>query len=133
MPEEKKTTTNINLPLIDPDDYNTIKVVDFIQGIQGESQDSAFNIIDAAFATKQDKITVNPVEDTTLKARKLKINGVVYKVSGDIDQIDSAISSTSENPVQNKVIYAALQNKTSTSDVQTMIDNAITNKINQGY
>ena len=133
MPEEKKTTTNINLPLIDPDDYNTIKVVDFIQGIQGESQDSAFNIIDAAFATKQDKITVNPVEDTTLKARKLKINGVVYKVSGDIDQIDSAISSTSENPVQNKVIYAALQNKTSTLDVQTMIDNAITNKINQGY
>ena len=134
---EKKTTPNINLPLIEEKDYNKTKVTDFVQGIQGDSQDSAFMIIDAAFETKQDKITVNPIEDTTLKARKLKINGVVYKVSGDIDQIDTAMSSTSTNPVQNKVITAAIQNAVaempSTSDVQTMIDNAITGTINRGY
>ena len=130
---EKKTTPNINLPLIEEKDYNKTKVTDFVQGIQGDSQESAFMIIDAAFETKQDKITVNPIEDTTLKARKLKINGVVYKVSGDIDQIDTAMSSTSTNPVQNKVITAALQNKPSTSDVETMIQNAITGAINQGY
>lgn len=47
--------------------------------------------------------------------------------------VDSEMSSTSENPVQNKVIYAALQNVPSTSDVQSMIDTAIQGAINSNY
>ena len=47
--------------------------------------------------------------------------------------VDSEMSSTSENPVQNKVIYAALQNVPSTSDVQSMIDTAIQGAINRNY
>ena len=47
--------------------------------------------------------------------------------------VDSEMSSTSENPVQNKVIYAALQNVPSTTDVQSMIDTAIQGAINSNY
>jgi len=35
--------------------------------------------------------------------------------------VDSAMSSTSENPVQNKVIYVALNNKQDTSNLVTSI------------
>lgn len=35
--------------------------------------------------------------------------------------VDSAMSSTSENPVQNKVIYNALQSKANSSDIPTVV------------
>ena len=40
--------------------------------------------------------------------------------------VDSAISSTSENPVQNKVIYAALNDKQDTSNLVTSISSSST-------
>ena len=43
--------------------------------------------------------------------------------------VDSAISSTSENPVQNKVIYNALNDKASQADIGT-IEAQLTNKAN---
>ena len=39
--------------------------------------------------------------------------------SGSTITIDSALSSTSENPVQNKVIYSALEDKADSSDIPT--------------
>lgn len=41
--------------------------------------------------------------------------------------VDSAMSSTSENPVQNKVIYVALNNKQDTSNLVTSISSSSTN------
>lgn len=40
--------------------------------------------------------------------------------------VDSAMSSTSENPVQNKVIYVALNNKQDTSNLVTSISSSST-------
>ena len=40
--------------------------------------------------------------------------------------VDSAISSTSENPVQNKVIYAALNDKQDTSNLVASISSSST-------
>ena len=40
--------------------------------------------------------------------------------------VDSVMSSTSENPVQNKVIYVALNNKQDTSNLVTSISSSST-------
>ena len=61
----------------------------------------------------------------------ITINGDVWNIPEVV--VDDALSDVSENPVQNKVVYAALQNTPSTSDVQSMIDTAIQGAINKSY
>jgi len=62
-------------------------------------------------------------------------SGSVYTVNGSVlltddsggsVTVDSAMSSTSENPVQNKVIYVALNNKQDTSNLVTSISSSST-------
>ena len=47
--------------------------------------------------------------------KKFLIDGVEYNIGADID-VDSTLSTTSENPVQNKVITAALNDKIGSSN-----------------
>lgn len=104
-------TTNLHLPIIPSSQYSTTRVVDMIAANQGDSASSAFNIIDTAVAGKQDQITVNPTGETATETiTTLKIDGVVYNVTPVIT-IDSALSMTSTNPVENRVVTNALNNK----------------------
>ena len=104
-------TTNLHLPIIPSSQYSTTRVVDMIAANQGDSASSAFNIIDTAVAGKQDQITVNPTGETaTATITTMKIDGVVYNVTPEI-MIDSALSTTSTNPVENRVVTNALNNK----------------------
>lgn len=104
-------TTNLHLPIIPSSQYSTTRVADMIAANQGDSASSAFNIIDAAVAGKQDQITVNPAgEIATATVTTMKIDGVVYNVASTIT-IDSALSTTSTNPVENRVITNALNSK----------------------
>lgn len=104
-------TTNLHLPIIPSSQYSTTRVVDMIAANQGDSASSAFNIIDTAVAGKQDQITVNPTGETpTATITTMKIDGVVYNVTPEIT-IDSALSMTSTNPVENRVVTNALNNK----------------------
>lgn len=104
-------TTNLHLPIIPSSQYSTTRVVDMIAANQGDSDSSAFNIIDTAVAGKQDQITVNPTGETATETiTTMKIDGVVYNVTPVIT-IDSALSTTSTNPVENRVVTNALNNK----------------------
>lgn len=104
-------TTNLHLPIIPSSQYSTTRVVDMIAANQGDSDSSAFNIIDTAVAGKQDQITVNPTGETATETiTTIKIDGVVYNVTPAIT-IDSALSMTSTNPVENRVVTNALNNK----------------------
>ena len=104
-------TTNLHLPIIPSSQYSTTRVVDMIAANQGDSASSAFNIIDTAVAGKQDQITVNPTGETATETiTTMKIDGVVYNVTPEIT-IDSALSMTSTNPVENRVVTNALNNK----------------------
>ena len=104
-------TTNLHLPIIPSSQYSATRVVDMIAANQGDSASSAFNIIDTAVAGKQDQITVNPTGETATETiTTMKIDGVVYNVTPEIT-IDSALSMTSTNPVENRVVTNALNNK----------------------
>ena len=60
-----------------------------------------------ALAGKQDKLTAG----TGISINGNTISCTVSGGSGGSITVDSTMSSTSTNPVQNKVIYSALQNK----------------------
>lgn len=49
------------------------------------------------------------------------VDGGSYGGGGGSVTVDSTMSSTSENPVQNKVIYSALQEKANASDIPTVV------------
>ena len=125
-----KKTKNLNLPIITSDDYETTKVVDMVDDIQGDKEGSAFNIIDSAFETKQDKLTINPSTEASDTISKLTVDGTTYKLATDVD---SQMSGTSTNPVQNKVVNAALADKASLSQVQTLINEAVYDALNRNY
>ena len=122
-------TSNLHLPIIPSNQYSTTRVADMIAANQGDSESSAFNIIDTAIAGKQNQITINPTGETaTATIISIKIDGVVYKVAGEVINIDSELSTTSTNPVQNKIIKAALDAKQDTlvaGDNITIVDNVI--------
>lgn len=61
-------------------------------------------------------------QDTLVAGTNITITGNVISASGGGSTItvDSALSSTSENPVQNKVINSALNTKANTADLATV-------------
>lgn len=72
----------------------------------------------------------NGKQDALVSGTNIKtINGTSILGSGNINisgsggsvTVDSALSSTSENPVQNKVINSALNNKANSSDIPTKV------------
>ena len=82
-------TSNLHLPIIPSNQYSTTRVADMIAANQGDSESSAFNIIDTAIAGKQNQITINPTGETaTATIISIKIDGVVYKVAGEVINID---------------------------------------------
>lgn len=62
----------------------------------------------------------NTLSDTNVPSEKLVKNSLDAIGGGTIDD---ALSSSSENPVQNKVIYNALSNKISTSNTSGLVKN----------
>ena len=82
----------------------------------GKADTSAVtNAINAAVSGKQDTL-VSGVNIKTINNESLLGNGnITIEGGGTAITVDSALSSTSENPVQNKVIYAVI------GDIETLL------------
>ena len=74
----------------------------------------------SSLASKQDKL-VSGVSIKTINDQSLLGSGNISIESGTSITVDSALSTTSENPVQNKVVTKALQTKANASDVPTKV------------
>lgn len=74
-------------------------------------------VVYTALAGKQDKLTAG----TGISINGNTISCTVSGGSGGTVTVDSTLSSTSANPVQNKVIYSALQGKQNTLTAGTGI------------
>ena len=84
--------------------------------------------LDTALATKADKSSLASKQDKLVSGTNIKtINDQSILGSGNISiestsiTVDSALSATSENPVQNKVVTKALQTKANASDIPTKV------------
>lgn len=85
--------------------------------------------LDTALATKADKSSLASKQDKLVSGTNIKtINNQSLLGSGNISiesgtsiTVDSALSTTSENPVQNKVITNTLQTKANASDIPTKV------------
>ena len=85
--------------------------------------------LDTALATKADKSSLNSKQDKlvsgvsikTINDQSLLGSGNISIESGTSITVDSALSATSENPVQNKVITNTLQTKANASDIPTKV------------
>ena len=85
--------------------------------------------LDIALATKADKSSLASKQDKLVSGTNIKtINDQSILGSGNISiesgtsiTVDSALSTTSENPVQNKVITNTLQTKANASDIPTKV------------
>ena len=84
--------------------------------------------LDTALATKADKSSLSSKQDKLVSGTNIKtINSQSLLGSGNISiestsiTVDSALSTTSENPVQNKVITNTLQTKANASDIPTKV------------
>ena len=74
----------------------------------------------SSLASKQDKL-VSGVSIKTINDQSLLGSGNISIESGTSVTVDSALSTTSENPVQNKVVTKALQTKANASDIPTKV------------
>ena len=74
----------------------------------------------SSLASKQDKL-VSGVSIKTINDQSLLGSGNISIESGTSITVDSALSTTSENPVQNKVVTKALQTKANASDIPTKV------------
>ena len=74
----------------------------------------------SSLASKQDKL-VSGVSIKTINDQSLLGSGNISIESGTSITVDSALSTTSENPVQNKVITNTLQTKANASDIPTKV------------
>ena len=84
--------------------------------------------LDTALATKADKSSLASRQDKLVSGTNIKtVNNQSILGSGNISiestsiTVDSALSTTSENPVQNKVVTKALQTKANASDIPTKV------------
>ena len=84
--------------------------------------------LDTALATKADKSSLASKQDKLVSGTNIKtVNNQSILGSGNISiestsiTVDSALSTTSENPVQNKVITNTLQTKANASDIPTKV------------
>lgn len=84
--------------------------------------------LDTALATKADKSSLASKQDKLVSGTNIKtVNDQSILGSGNISiestsiTVDSALSTTSENPVQNKVVTKALQTKANASDIPTKV------------
>ena len=84
--------------------------------------------LDTALATKADKSSLASKQDKLVSGVSIKtINDQSILGSGNISiestsiTVDSALSTTSENPVQNKVVTNTLQTKANASDIPTKV------------
>lgn len=86
--------------------------------LNGSSKNPVQNkVVYTALAGKQDKLTAG----TGISINGNTISCTVSGGSGGTVTVDSTLSSTSVNPVQNKVIYSALQGKQNTLTAGTGI------------
>lgn len=74
----------------------------------------------SSLASKQDKL-VSGVSIKTINDQSLLGSGNISIEAGSSITVDSALSTTSENPVQNKVITNTLQTKANASDIPTKV------------
>ena len=74
----------------------------------------------SSLASKQDKL-VSGTNIKTINNQSILGSGNISIESGTSITVDSALSTTSENPVQNKVITNTLQTKANASDIPTKV------------
>ena len=85
--------------------------------------------LDTALATKADKSSLASKQDKLVSGTNIKTSnsqsllgsGNISIEAGSSITVDSALSTTSENPVQNKVITNTLQTKANASDIPTKV------------
>jgi hypothetical protein len=78
-------------------------------------------VIDAALGNKVDKVSGKGLSTNDYTTdEKNKLAGIAEGANKTI--VDSSLSSTSTNPVQNKVINSALSGKANTSDLDNKVD-----------
>ena len=59
------------------------------------------------------------------KINKIKIKDVTYEIGGGSATVDSGLSTTSENAIQNKVITSELEKKLDKSNFQATINSVV--------
>ena len=96
--------------------------------LTNDSQYQTKTNLDTALATKADKSSLASKQDKLVSGTNIKtVNNQSILGSGNISiestsiTVDSALSATSENPVQNKVVTKALQTKANASDIPTKV------------
>ena len=82
-------------------------------------------VVYTALAGKQDKLTAG----TGISINGNTISCTVTGGSGGTVTVDSTLSSTSTNPVQNKVIYAALAGKQNTLTIDASLSSTSANPV----
>ena len=100
-----------------------------VSELVNDSQYQTKTNLDTALATKADKSSLASKQDKLVSGTNIKtINNQSILGSGNISiesgtsiTVDSALSTTSENPVQNKVITNTLQTKANASDIPTKV------------
>ena len=92
------------------DDNIYILYVSSIRGVQGADGENGVGIqsITSIAPTQDDGYTVTPVTFTDTEGNQTTLN--VRAKNGEYAQVDDTLSTTSENPVQNKVITDEIQN-----------------------
>ena len=69
---------------------------------------------------KQEQLTINPTGTAEASLEKVAIDGVIYNISSATTTVDDALSTTSINPVENRVITNALNDKVDSSTLNAM-------------
>ncbi len=129
-----------NLPTTPVNDADYIPVANTTNGTRKVLMQDVLAVANVEVDSALDISSDNPVENSAVTAA---INAIYSSLSsasitddgdgnitisfgsgsgsggGDSVTVDSALSSTSENPVQNKAIYSALQDKANTSAIPT--------------
>ena len=77
-------------------------------------------VITNALDNKQEQLTVNPTGTAEASLEKVTIDGVIYNISSATTTVDDALSTTSINPVENRVITNALNDKVDSSTLNAM-------------
>lgn len=125
-----------------PEDFDTLKEIS--DWISGHSSDAAFmnSAISGNTSAINQEILDRQAADTALQtninnkvdkengkglstndftdAEKTKLDGI--EECANKTTVDASLSSTSTNPVQNKVIYSALSGKANSSDLDNKVD-----------
>ena len=126
-PAGEIATATVTTMKIDGVVYNVASTITIDSALSTTSTNPVENrVITNALNSKQEQLTVNPTGIATASLEKVMIDGVIYNISSAVVTIDDTLSTTSTNPVQNKVITDALNLKVSKSDLDDAMNSFFT-------